>query len=204
MAASKSSNTVRNIIFAVLTLWSIISLIIIVVWATSPDLKGASECNTNLKNLREKFEKEKDVWTKDRHALEELVRQGHLNQSLLLTRIDLLKDQLQFLNQSLDSCLQQNDMLNHNISVLQDEIELHKAIEANLTANITQQQDTIELLQHNLTQTAIELGMCTDLRKAALNLQTAAEKQTQGCQSSKQFIQKQLENTIAELKRNFG
>ncbi|XP_053490171.1 uncharacterized protein si:ch211-1a19.3 isoform X2 [Ictalurus furcatus] len=85
------------------------------------------------------------------------------------------------------------DMLNDNITRLKDEIELHKAIEANLTANITQQQDTIELLQHNLTQTAFELGMCTDLRKAALNLQTAAEKQTQGCQSSKQFLQKQLE-----------
>ncbi|XP_017333268.1 uncharacterized protein si:ch211-1a19.3 [Ictalurus punctatus] len=193
MAASKSSHTVRNLIFAVLTLWSIISLIIIVVWATSPDLKGASECNANLKTLKEKFAKEKDVWSKDRHALEELVGQGRLNQSLLLTRIDQLKDQLQSLNQSLESCQQQNDMLNDNITRLKDEIELHKAIEANLTANITQQQDTIELLQHNLTQTAFELGMCTDLRKAAVNLQTAAEKQTQGCQSSKQFLQKQLE-----------
>lgn len=32
------------------------------------------------------------------------------------------------------------DMLNDNITRLKDEIELHKAIEANLTANITQQQ----------------------------------------------------------------
>lgn len=108
MAASKSSHTVRNLIFAVLTLWSIIALIIIVVWATSPDLKGASECNANLKTLKEKFAKEKDVWSKDRHALEELVGQGRLNQSLLLTRIDQLKDQLQSLNQSLESCQQQN------------------------------------------------------------------------------------------------
>lgn len=97
-----------NIVIALLAIWSIISLIIIVVWATSPDLKGASECNAKLKALNEKYSEEKIVWTKDRHALEELVRQGRTNQSLLLTRVDKLKDQLLFLNQSLDSCLQQN------------------------------------------------------------------------------------------------
>ncbi|MCJ8737897.1 hypothetical protein PDJAM_G00029270 [Pangasius djambal] len=193
MAASKSSHTMRNIVIIFLALWSIISLIIIVVWATSPDLKGASECNANLKTLKEKFAEEKDIWAKDRHALEELVRQGRTNQSLLLTRMDQLKDQLQKLNQSLDSCLKQKDMLNDNITVLMEEIDLHKAIEANLTAKITQQQDVIELLQYNLTQTLSELESCTDLQKAAQILQTAAEKQTQGCQSSKQFLQKQLE-----------
>lgn len=108
MAASKSSHKLRNFVIVLLALWSIVSLIIIVVWATSPDLKGASECNANLKTLKEKIAEEKTTWTKDRHALEELVRQGHINQSLLLTHIDQLKEQLQFLNQSLDSCLQQN------------------------------------------------------------------------------------------------
>lgn len=108
MAGSKTSHTMRNIVVALLALWSIISLIIIVVWATSPDLKGASECNAKLKALKEKFAEEKNVWDLDREALEELARQGRTNQSLLLTRIDQLKDQLQSLNQSLDSCMQQN------------------------------------------------------------------------------------------------
>lgn len=96
-----------NIVIALLALWSIISLIIIVVWATSPDLKD-SDCNAELKTLKKKFDEEKHVWTKDRHALEELARQGRTNQSLLLTRLDQLKDHLQSLNQSLDTCLQQN------------------------------------------------------------------------------------------------
>ncbi|TSM94683.1 hypothetical protein Baya_8478 [Bagarius yarrelli] len=193
MAASKSSHTMRNIIIAILALWSVISLIIIVVWATSPDLKGASECNANLKTLKENYAQEKNVWTKDRHALEELARQGRTNQSLLLTRIDQLKDELRALNQTLDSCLLQSDMLKDNITVLQDEIKLHKAIEANLTANITQQQEVIELLQHNLTQKFMDLELCTSMQKAAQSLQTAAEKKTEGCQFSKQFLQKQLE-----------
>lgn len=52
--------------------------------------------------------------------------------------------------------------------------------------------DLIELLQHNLTQTISELESCTSLKQAAQSLQDAAEKQTQGCQSGKQFLQKQL------------
>lgn len=114
MTATKSSHKKRNIVIAILALWSIISLIIIVVWATSPDLKGASECNASLKNLKEKYADEKNTWNKDRHALEELVMQGRTNQSLLLTHIDQLKDQLRLLNQSLDSCL------HHRVSVSDD------------------------------------------------------------------------------------
>ncbi|KAM9461654.1 uncharacterized protein Hap1MRO34_017848 [Clarias gariepinus] len=193
MTASKSSHTMRNIVIGLLALWSIISLIIIVVWATSPDMKGASECNNNLKKLKEKFAEEEGVWNKDRMALEEQVRQGRTNQSLLLTRMEQLKSQLLALNQSLESCHQQNDILHMNITALEDEIELHKAIEANLTANITLQQEMIDLLEHNVSQEAIELQSCASLKEAAQNLQTAAEKQMQSCQSSKQFMQKQLE-----------
>lgn len=108
MAGSKTSHTMRNIVVGLLAIWSIISLIIIVVWATSPDLKGASECNAKLKDLKEKFAEEKKVWDMDRKALEELARQGYTNQSLLLIRIDQLKNTLQSLNQSLDSCMRQN------------------------------------------------------------------------------------------------
>lgn len=108
MAGSKSSHTVRNIVVGILALWSIISLIIIVVWATSPDLKGARECNNSLKTLKDKYAEENSVWLKDRQALEEMARQGRINQSLLLTHIDQLKDQLRLLNQSLDLSQQEN------------------------------------------------------------------------------------------------
>lgn len=106
MTNSKSSQTTRNIVIACLALWSIISLIIIVVWATSPEMKGASQCRTEMQDLRERHEGAKVVWTKDRKALEELVRQGWRNQTALLKQIDQYKEQIQSLNISLNNSLQ--------------------------------------------------------------------------------------------------
>ncbi|XP_062868823.1 uncharacterized protein si:ch211-1a19.3 [Trichomycterus rosablanca] len=193
MTKSKSSSTTINVILALLALWSIISLIIIVVWATSPDMKGASQCNAERKTLEQKYNEEKSVWGKDRLALEELVRQGWNNKSLLLSHIDLLKNQTQVLNQSLESCTEENALLSSNITVLESEIELHKATEANLTAENLQKQEMIELLELNLTQTISEWHSCNSLHQAAQMLQTAAEKQRDGCQSGKLNLQKQLE-----------
>lgn len=108
MTASKSSQTTRNIVIALLAIWSIISLIIIVVWATSPDMKSSSQCRTELQELREKHEGAKVVWTKDRRALEDLVRQAWKNQSVLQRQIDQQKEQLRFLNLSLEASQQEN------------------------------------------------------------------------------------------------
>lgn len=43
--SSKSSGTCCNLVMALLTLWSMVSLIVIVVWATSPHMKGVAQCN---------------------------------------------------------------------------------------------------------------------------------------------------------------
>lgn len=43
--SSKSSGTCCNLVMALLTLWSMVSLIVIVVWATSPHMKGLAQCN---------------------------------------------------------------------------------------------------------------------------------------------------------------
>ncbi|KAI4884345.1 hypothetical protein NFI96_020890 [Prochilodus magdalenae] len=192
MASSKSSQTTRNIIIACLALWSVISLITIVVWATSPDMKGASQCRAELQAMQKKFDDEKAVWAKDRQALEDMVRHGWDNQTILQSRIDQLKDQLRNVNLSLDSCLQESAALRANITSLENEIELHKATEANLTAEISQQQDLIENLSFNLTQTVTELETCTELTKAAKILQTVAEKQKEGCLTNQKNLQKQL------------
>lgn len=108
MTSSKSSQTTRNIVIACLALWSIISLIIIVVWATSPEMKGASQCRTEMQALRERHEGAKVVWNKDRKALEELVRQGWRNQTALQKQIDEQKNQIQSLNVSLNTSQQEN------------------------------------------------------------------------------------------------
>ncbi|KAL7855098.1 hypothetical protein SRHO_G00172880 [Serrasalmus rhombeus] len=192
MASSKSSQTTRNIIIACLALWSIISLITIVVWATSPDMKGASQCRAELQALHNTFDTEKAVWAKDKLALEEMVRDGWNNQTKLLTHIDQLKNQLKQLNLSLEACQQENAALNANITSLENDIEFHKAIEANLTAQISQQQDLIENLQLNLTQVVSNLESCSAQTKAAQLLQISAEKQQQACQTRNQHLDKQL------------
>lgn len=107
MANSKSSQTTRNIVIACLALWSIISIIIIVVWATSPDMKEASQCRKEMQTLTVKHDKEKVVWVKNQRALEELVRQGWRNQTTLQKQIDQNKEQIQNLNLSLNDRLQE-------------------------------------------------------------------------------------------------
>lgn len=52
--------------------------------------------------------------------------------------------------------------------------------------------DQIEALEHNLTLKAQELASCEALRIAAKQLQTAAEKQKQACETTRQYLQKQL------------
>lgn len=101
MASSKSSQTTRNVVIALLALWSVISLIIIVVWATSPDLKSASQCRAELKTVREKLEGVKVMWAKDRAALEELVEQGWANQTILDREVSSLTVALAKANKSL-------------------------------------------------------------------------------------------------------
>ncbi|XP_035268041.1 uncharacterized protein si:ch211-1a19.3 [Anguilla anguilla] len=193
MASSKSSQTTRNIVIAFLALWSVISLIIIVVWATSPDLKGSSQCRAELQTVIEKLEGAKVVWAKDKAALEDLVRQGWDNQTLLSRQISELVEALQETNISLSDCEEENKLLNANITVLVMEIEEHEKTEANLTSEIALQKDHIESLQLNLTQISHQFESCEALRSAAESQQRAAESQRKACESSKHYIQKQLQ-----------
>ena len=71
-------------------------------------MKGAGQCRQELQTLNEKLEGAKVMWTKDRRALEALVRQGWDNQTLLQGQIDEYKETLRQLNVSLDDCRQEN------------------------------------------------------------------------------------------------
>ncbi|XP_062412095.1 uncharacterized protein si:ch211-1a19.3 [Sardina pilchardus] len=201
MASSKSSQTTRNVLIAVLALWSIISLIIIVVWATSPDMKGASQCRRELQELTEEQEGARVTWAEDKRALEALVRQGWNNQTLLQGQIDHYKHKLLQVNVSLDDCRQDNVLLNANITALENAIELHEAVEANLTARLSLQRDEMEGLQSNLTEKLHELDSCEARKAAAASLQTAAEKTAAGCRASKQYLQTQLVKCQTDIQK---
>nr|XP_019968097.1 PREDICTED: calcium/calmodulin-dependent protein kinase type II subunit beta-like [Paralichthys olivaceus] len=107
-APSKSSQKAKNVAIALLALWSIVSLIVIVVWATSPDLKSSAQCRAELQDIREKLEGAKVVWGKDRVALEEKVEKEREEQVRLTANNVLLLGRLNATNTSLEECRQEN------------------------------------------------------------------------------------------------
>lgn len=106
--SSKSSQKAKNVVIALLTLWSIISLIVIVVWATSPDLKSSAKCRAELQDTTEKMEGAKVVWNKNKVALEELVDAAREEQERLRAEMLLLLGRLNATNATLEECRQEN------------------------------------------------------------------------------------------------
>ena len=107
-ASSKSSQTAKNVVLALLALWSIVSLIVIVVWATSPDLKSAAQCRHELQETTEKLEGAKVVYYKNKVALEELVEASREKQERQRQEILLLLGRLNATNITLEECRQEN------------------------------------------------------------------------------------------------
>ncbi|XP_029905378.1 uncharacterized protein LOC115357812 [Myripristis murdjan] len=192
MASSSSSQTVRSLVIVVLALWSIISLIIIVVWATSPDMKSASQCRAELQEATEKLEGAKVVHAKNQAKLEEMVLEARENVSRQQHNIQVLLLELAAANASLDDCKQENVVLKGNISALEQQIEQHRQTELNLTAQIELQQDHIEVLQVNVTQAFHQTQSCLSLNAAAESQKDAAQSQTALCETSKHFLERQL------------
>lgn len=180
---SKSSQTGKNVAIALLALWSIISLIVIVVWSTSPDLKGSAHCHAKLQGATDELEDMKV-------ALEKQVKAAQETQDRQSAQILVLLGNLNATNHTLEEFRQENLILLANVSVLQENITQLLLTEANLTAQISLQQDLIDTLEHNLTQAVHQTKACISLRAAAESQMSAAQTQRQACESEKQFLRK--------------
>lgn len=99
-ASSKTCLTGKNAAIALLALWSVVSLIVIVVWATSPDPKSSAQCCAEL-------EKEKLVWDKNKVALEELVEEAREKQDRQRDEILQLLGRLNATSAMLEECRQE-------------------------------------------------------------------------------------------------
>lgn len=196
-ASSKSSQKAKSVVIALLALWSVISLVVIVVWATSPDLKSSAQCRVLLQDTKEKLEGAKVVWAADRAALEEKVVEERDKQARLTADNLLLLGRLHATNASLEESRQQNVVLNVNISVLQEEVEQLRQAEVNLTAQLGLKEDHIDALQQNLTQASHQTESCFSLKDAAQSQMAAAQTQTRACQSNQQYLNKQLQKCKA-------
>ncbi|KAF3690535.1 hypothetical protein EXN66_Car006208 [Channa argus] len=191
-ASSKSSQTTKNVVIALLALWSIISLIVIVVWATSPDMKSSAQCRHELKEANVKLEGSRVMWDKNKIALEEMVEKEREEKDRQTVEIMLLLGRLNATNATLEQCRQEIVVLMGNISVLEENNEQLRQTEANLTAELRLQEDHIEILQANLTQAFHETQSCFSLKTAAESQMLAAQSQTRACESNKQYLQKKL------------
>ncbi|KAM7409792.1 hypothetical protein PAMA_001335 [Pampus argenteus] len=192
-SASKSSQTTKNVLLALALIWSVVSLIIIVVWATSPDMKSSAKCRAELQKMTENLEATQQSWRKDKVALEEQVEEGRAELAREKASYQLLQALLNTTNTTLEECRQENLLLNRNISTLQEEVEQLHQTEANLTARLRLQEDHIEVLQQNLTQAFHQTESCFSLKEAAQSQMLAAQSQTKACQSSQHYLQKQLQ-----------
>lgn len=106
-AASSSSQKVKTLVLVLLVLWSIVSLVLIVVWATSPDMKGSAQCRAELQEVTEKLEGAKVVWNKNKVALEELLEAERQQQEQLKEERAVLLQRLSAANSSLEECRQE-------------------------------------------------------------------------------------------------
>lgn len=113
-APSKSSQKAKNVVLALLALWSIVSLIIIVVWATSPDLKPSTQCRAELKELNEKVEEDRVAWSKNKEALEERVLKEMNKVDQQKDEILLLHKRLNGTNAALEECQQEKVSYSRN------------------------------------------------------------------------------------------
>ncbi|KAL3047841.1 hypothetical protein OYC64_021915 [Pagothenia borchgrevinki] len=192
-AASKSSQTAKNVVLALLALWSVVSLIIIVVWATSPDLKSSALCRAELQEVTEKLEGAKVVYGKNKVALEEQLAETREQRDVLRADLLVMGGRLNATNATLEECRLENVVLNWNISALQEKVELLRQTKTNLTAQIVLQEDHIEALQQNVTEAGHQRESCFSLRAAAESQMLAAQSQTRACESREQYLLKQLQ-----------
>ncbi|XP_014047424.1 uncharacterized protein isoform X2 [Salmo salar] len=191
--SSKSSGTCCNLVMALLTLWSMVSLIVIVVWATSPHMKGLAQCNVAQQSLTEKMEGAKVVWEKEKQALLESIRLSQENQTTLQQEMEVVTERLRENSVSLSLSLQENAMLHVNETALRNAIFLHRETQRNMSLDLSLQREHFEWLQFNFTQAVHQSHSCSASCDASNSQAVAAMSQMKACESSKHYMMTQME-----------
>ncbi|XP_077441156.1 uncharacterized protein LOC144063072 [Vanacampus margaritifer] len=176
----------------VLALWSVVSLVVIVVWSTSPDLKSSASCRQDLRDSREKILGAEALWAQDKDELERRLAGARERLERHEAALEMLDRRLRLANRTLDACQAREAVLMANISVLQEEAELQQQAQLNLTNQLQRLEDHAEALQHNLTQSGHLVAACSSLKAAADNHAAAAQTQTLACEANREFLHKQL------------
>lgn len=194
MARSNSAQNTCKWILAVLTMWSMVSLIIIVVWVTWPPKASVEQCQAEQQALIEKMEGAKVVKEKEQKVLNSLLKLSFENQTELQEELEIILESNREANASLSESMQLQMILKENVTALENKLILLQNKHHRLSSELAQQQDLIETLWVNLSSEAHHLDSCEALRVAANSQQMAAESQRKACQSTTIYLTKQLEN----------
>ncbi|XP_028834146.1 uncharacterized protein LOC114789172 [Denticeps clupeoides] len=192
MARSKSSRSTCNFFLAFLVLWSTISLIVIVVWVTWPQLKSVGQCKAAQQAVVEKTEGAKVVRAQERELLQNQIRLGQENRTRLQNELAVIMATLRESHASLLESQQTNVALKENMTALEKEIDSCQRIQETLSAKGTEQEAHIDMGRANLTWTLLQLDSCFASNKAAVAHEEATKVQTRACQSGNALLLKQL------------
>ncbi|KAG7277547.1 hypothetical protein CRUP_030709 [Coryphaenoides rupestris] len=193
---TNSCQTFKNLLLGLLVVWGVASLVIIIMWASKPAQDNASPCSERLQEVQEKLEGAKVVWGKNKVALEMVVVGLRENQTRQQEQIQTLLEHLALSNRSLETCHQEQVVLNGNMSLLEQEMERQKEIEANLTAHISLQRGHIEAMQQNVTQEThrTAAAQCKEIKHCSSDQR--AEKPTPSFTSSSSSLAAVLSLTL--------
>ncbi|XP_077573720.1 uncharacterized protein LOC144197043 [Stigmatopora nigra] len=181
-----------KVALALLSLWSLISLVVIVTWATSPDLQSSARCRQELREGRERSLGAQELWARDKEQLDQELRRARQESQSRQAALQLVAQSLREANLTLDDCRQRQVLLLANVSGLQEEAELQRQRHLNLSEEFRRQEGHAEVLRHNLTQSRHLEEACSSLKAAADNQASAAQTQTRACRADRDFLRKQL------------
>ncbi|XP_057189076.1 uncharacterized protein LOC130553882 isoform X2 [Triplophysa rosa] len=194
MARSNSTQNTFKWILAVLTLWSMVALIIIVVWVTWPPKASIEQCQAEQQALIEKKEGAKVVKEKEQRVLNSTLKLSFENQTELQEELEIILESKREIHASLTESMQLQTILKQNVTALENKSILLENTHHRLSSELAQQQDLIETLWVNLSSEAHHLDSCEALRVAANSQQMAAESRRKACQATAIHLAKQREN----------
>ncbi|XP_010889621.2 uncharacterized protein LOC105022675 [Esox lucius] len=186
--SSRSSGNCRKLVIAILILWSLVSLIVIIVWATSTHIYGVAQCKLAQQALTDKIEGAKVMWEKDQKFLQEVIWLSQENQTALKQEMEDVAERLRETNVSLSLSLQENAMLLENETALRNYVGLQRNTQIHLSLVLGLHRDKVERLQFNLTQTLYQSRSCSASSDASKSQKVAAMSQRKACESSKQYL----------------
>lgn len=105
MARSNSAQNTCKWILAVLTLWSMVSLIIVVVWVTWPPKASIEQCQAEQQALIEKMEGAKVVKEKEQKVLNSTLKLSFENQTELQEELEIILERKTETNASLSESM---------------------------------------------------------------------------------------------------